>query len=72
MSKKLIGKAVKLRVVISAHETWKIKVHNCISIACAIFSVTDVNFQEVLSTYIPKGYLNVDYRVVEVKPSIFM
>lgn len=45
--KKLVVKAIKIIVVISAHETWKIKVHNCISITCAIFSVKDMNFQEV-------------------------
>lgn len=36
--KKLNVKAVKLKVVISAHETWKIKVHSYISIMCAVFS----------------------------------
>lgn len=45
--KKLTIKAVKLRVVISAHETWKIKVYKYISIICAIFSVKNMNFQEV-------------------------
>lgn len=36
--RKLILKATELRVVISAHETWKIKIHNYFPNVCAFFS----------------------------------